>query len=273
MWVLVAALTLTGAVQAAPAAAAQTAPAVAAQATPAVAVTTFDQWWPEVATRLERGALTGKDVDLREARGILLRGLGTQLTPAQSGLAGYALGYADWRLVRVPGLKKEEVISLLEEAAARLQEVVAADPKNAEAQALLAGVYGSQMGFVASLGVELGPKASAALEKAVKLEPTNPRVVFLQGTSAFHTPPAYGGSVEKAEALYKKALILFETEPRDRPWPNWGRADLHVWMGQLLEKRGDTTGARAEYNKALAAEPTFGWVKHVLLPRLEAAPK
>jgi len=234
----------------------------------AAASAAFTEWWPEVAVRLERGPFVEKD--LREAREACLKGLEGELKPEQASLAHYAVAYADWRLVRAPGIQKEEQPGLHDEAVAHLQKAISADPKNAEALGLLAAVYGSQMAFVPALGMELGTKASEALEQALKLQPNNPRLVFLQGSSAYHTPPAYGGSVDKAEALFKRSLGLFESEPKDRPWPNWGRLDAHLWLGILYEKRGDRDGARTEYKKTLSIDPEFGWVRYVLLPRLEA---
>jgi tetratricopeptide (TPR) repeat protein len=230
----------------------------------------FAEWWPEAAARLERGPFVEKD--LRDAREACLKGLDGELKPEQKALAHYAIAYADWRLVRVPNIPKEEVPGLHDDAVAHLQKAVAADAKSAEALGLLAAVYGSQMAFVPALGMELGTKASEALEQGLKLQPNNPRLVFLQGSSAYHTPPAYGGSVDKAEALFRKSLSLFESEPKDRPWPNWGRLDAHLWLGILLEKRGDREAARGEYKKTLAIDPEFGWVRYVLLPRLDARP-
>jgi tetratricopeptide (TPR) repeat protein len=93
--------------------------------------------------------------------------------------------------------------------------------------------------------------------------------VLGKGIGALHTPAMFGGGMDKAEPLVRQAIELFQQEPPDRPWPNWGRLDAHAWLGQILARRGDRAGARAEYEKALALEPESGWVKHVLLPALE----
>ena len=54
--------------------------------------------------------------------------------------------------------------------------------------------------------------------------------------------------------LFRRAADLLDAA-KDTPWPNWGRFDAHVWLGQALGKRGDKSGALAEYNKALALAP------------------
>jgi Flp pilus assembly protein TadD len=115
----------------------------------------------------------------------------------------------------------------------------------------------------------LGPRASGALDKAAEIAPDNPRVVVLQGISAFNTPALFGGGTEKAERLLRRSLTLFAREPADRPWPNWGRFDAHVWLGQALLGKGDRAGARAEYDRALTLAPGSRWVRSVLLPAIE----
>ena len=65
-----------------------------------------------------------------------------------------------------------------------------------------------------------------------------------------------------------QALTRFDQEGARAPWPNWGRFDAHVWLGQALAARGDKAGARSEYEKALAIAPGSNWVKLSLLPQV-----
>jgi hypothetical protein len=87
--------------------------------------------------------------------------------------------------------------------------------------------------------------------------------------SAFNTPVMFGGGKDKADKLLRHSLERFVAEPRDKPWPNWGRFDAHVWLGQTLLEKGDRAGARAEYDKARALAPNSGWLRYVLIPALE----
>jgi hypothetical protein len=80
----------------------------------------------------------------------------------------------------------------------------------------------------------------------------------------------FGGGMDKAEQLLRRSLERFAVEPRDKPWPNWGRFDAHVWLGRALLERGDRAGARAEYDKAREVAPNSGWLRYVLIPALEA---
>src|SRR5262249_58421019 len=113
----------------------------------------------------------------------------SSLKPGESVLVRYSLGYADWRLARAPKAKKEEQMPLHEEAIDQLRKALKIDPKNAEALGLLAAVYGSQMGLVPALGMELGQKASELMDQAIKIAPNNPRLAFFRPPSAFPTPP------------------------------------------------------------------------------------
>ena len=141
-----------------------------------------------------------------------------------------------------------------------------------ETYALLSSVYGlqiatSRVSMIA--GMRLGPKATEQMSRAVEAGPRNPRVWVLRGISAFNTPSAFGGGIDKAEAYLKKALELSATDSPAAPLPAWGRADVHVWLGQLYAKQGKRDAARAEYRAALALQPGHPWITQVLLPQLD----
>ena len=83
----------------------------------------------------------------------------------------------------------------------------------------------------------------------------------------------FENKLDKAEKLLRRAIMLLDKEPVEKPWPNWGRFDAHAWLGQILIKKRDYTGARMEYEKALAIAPKSGWITYVLMPELEKAVK
>ena len=227
------------------------------------------QDWTELTSRLERAALRGVGRENRTIRTELLRRLTQPSAKADTLLVQYTLAYLGYRMANMPDVTEREQSDLLDDAIDRLQEVLEADPKHAEAHALLGSVYGVQAGRSPLKAMFLGPRASAALDRASNLEGSNPRVVLLEGIGAFNTPAMFGGSVEKAERLLRQSLDLFGREPATKPWPNWGRFDAHVWLGQALVDKGDRAGARAEYDKALAIAPDSGWVRFALMPALE----
>jgi len=67
-----------------------------------------------------------------------------------------------------------------------------------------------------------GVKAKNDLEVAIRLNPDNPRIYYLQGESLINTPAAFGGGKDKAKPLFEKAIALFKTDKPKPLWPNWG---------------------------------------------------
>src|SRR4030095_8049783 len=231
------------------------------------------QAWAAVAGRVERAALSGSTQELREIRGQLILELPQSPGERPEPLGQYAIAYAGWRMATLPDVPKSEQDDLLDDAADRLEAILKTSPKHAEALAPVGTIYGQQAGRSMMRAIVLGPRSMGALERAAEVESANPRVLLLQAITALHTPSAFGGIRDKAEHLLRRSLDEFSREPRTKAWPNWGRFDAHAWLGQLLRRKGDLDGARAEYQKALAIAPDSPWLRTVLLPALERASK
>ena len=225
--------------------------------------------WTDIVARLEGGAAASDAAVLRGAiadadRLADVTGLDRERELALNGAA-----YGAWRLSAIPGVQPAESLKALQGAEKDLHDLLKIDPRSGEAHALLASVLGQRIRFSGGGNKrELGPQAQDAREQALKLEPNNPRVVLQNAVTLYHTSAEYGGGPDKAEPGLRQAIALFEREPAGRPWPNWGRFDAHAWLGQVLAARGDKSGARGEYDKALAVWPNSGWVKNVLIPAL-----
>jgi tetratricopeptide (TPR) repeat protein len=179
----------------------------------------------------------------------------------------YAIGYADRRLAYIRSVTKADRAAAMTEAVARFEEVVKSDPKNAEGHALLASCLGSMIGFEPGRAMELGPRAGMEMMQALMLGPNNPRVLLLAGQSTLFKPEEYGGGAEKAEPLLRQAASIFSQEPEDLPWPNWGRVEVHIWLGQLLDKIGKRDAARTEYETAAKIAPKAQWPRAMLQSR------
>ena len=231
------------------------------------------QAWAAVAGRLEQAALSGSTQELRKIRARLIRELPQSPGERPKSFGLYAIAYAGWRMATLPDVPRSEQDDLLDDAADRLEAILKISPKDAEALALVGAIYGQQAGRSMMRAVVLGPRSMGALERAAQVESANPRLLLQQGISALHTPPAFGGSRDRAEHLLRRSLDEFSREPLTKAWPNWGRFDAHAWLGQVLGRKGDLNGARAEYEKALAIAPESPWLQTVLLPALERASK
>jgi tetratricopeptide (TPR) repeat protein len=219
--------------------------------------------------RLERAIVVRDRGALEDCREVLRR------EEAPSPLGGsvqraYTLAFINSRLApMLPPSRGAERKALLEEAAEALRQAVRLNPRDAEAHALLGAVYGAQVSGSRLKGMTQGPKISAAFKEAERLAPNNPRVALQKGISLFYVPKAFGGGPEAAERELRRAEALFAREPAGKPWPNWGRVDVHVWLGRALAEKGDRQGARAAYQRALALAPDHAMVRGELLPAVE----
>lgn len=211
-----------------------------------------------VVPRLERAVAASDRQGLSECR--------QRLSSPSQLLSRYTLAYVDWRLAKVDARGAR---GLLKEAQSGLEKTLSESPADAEALALLGSVLGSRIDRSHWLAVFLGPRSCTCLDRAEALAPDNPRVLLQQGVGAYFTPRSFGGGLERAQTKLQKAADLFAREGSDKPWPNWGRAEVYAWLGQVLAKRGDVAGARVEYERALEVEPGDAWVSGVLLPSLD----
>lgn len=163
------------------------------------------------------------------------------------------------------------------ERARDVLERLAADsaaPVLPETYALLSAVFGLQIAtsrVTPVAAMRFGPKSNEWMARAVAAGPDNPRVYLVRGIGKFNTPSAFGGGVDKAEADLKKAIELFARDDAQPPNPSWGRAEAHVWLGQVYAREKRVDAARAEYEAALRIEPNNVWVRSTLLPALGPA--
>jgi tetratricopeptide (TPR) repeat protein len=239
----------------------------------ATAQQTVPEGWPDLSARLQRAGTSDNAADLRALRVDLLRASTKPAGKEADALVQYAIAYLASRMAFLPGVADKERDDLLADGVQRLEAVLKANTRDVEAHILLGALLGSQIARSPMKGITLGRRAGDELERAAEIAPDNPRVHLQQGISAFNTPAIFGGGTDKAERSLRRSIELFQREPVDRPWPNWGRLDAHAWRGQALLEKGDRAGARAEYDKALAIAPQSGWVRYSLLPALEKAEK
>jgi tetratricopeptide (TPR) repeat protein len=216
-------------------------------------------------------AAAGDEEALREA--IALAERAVTVHPGAALLHHYH-GYALYRLAARHGCDEEAdprcVWQLLEQAKSALEASAERAP-TAETHALLASVYGLMISENPSLGPSLGQRIDGLQADALALDPENPRVWLLKGIGEFFTPEAYGGGVEPALAALERSARAFETDAPVPPRPRWGRADVHLWLGQVHQAKGDADEARRHYERALELEPSNAWVRDHLLPALDAA--
>ena len=109
-----------------------------------------------------------------------------------------------------------------------------------------------------------GMKSAKAIGKAKKLDPENPRVYMIDGTGTLYKPKMFGGGVDKAIPLFEKASELFLQEEDRGIYPDWGKDEVYVWLGNAYKEKKEDSTAVEFYKKALEVNPDCGWAKGIL---------
>jgi hypothetical protein len=82
--------------------------------------------------------------------------------------------------------------------------------------------------------MQYGPQATQALETAKKLDPSNPRITYLEAIDKFYTPEQYGGSKTEAKKLFEEALKKYEAfKPESSIHPSWGKGNTQYFLTQV----------------------------------------
>jgi hypothetical protein len=72
------------------------------------------------------------------------------------------------------------------------------------------------------------------LSRAKEINPDNPRIYYLMGTSKFYTPKAFGGGKKAALPYFEKAGGLFEKETNeDIIRPYWGKHANEYFLAEV----------------------------------------
>jgi tetratricopeptide (TPR) repeat protein len=125
----------------------------------------------------------------------------------------------------------------LDQAQKYLDQAFKIDPNESELYMLQGFLYPSRITIdPMNRGITLMPEMNKALDKALELNPDNPRVYYLRATMTFHMPEAYGGGAAKALPLYQIAQEKFGIfKPKTALSPNWGKESNETELKKSLE--------------------------------------
>ena len=215
---------------------------------------------------IEEGYARFSDQEMLKARGLFERAL--SMEPANEWALYYQF-YTDYRL-SIYYMQKDsddsfdKYMDLAEEEGKSLTEKF---PKNAEAKALMCSLYGIKISKSWMKAPFLGPKSKDYIEAALKLAPENPRVILQAGVSKFNTPGFFGGSKDKAMEYFQSAINMLENaSPDSSIEPGWGYMEACAWLGMAYVDKKEFDKAVSIYEKALAVNPDYAWIKYSLLP-------
>lgn len=113
----------------------------------------------------------------------------------------------------------------LDQAQKYLDQAMAIDANETELYMLQGFLYPSRINIdPMGRGMTYMGKMNSALDKALELNPDNPRVYYLRATMTYHMPEAYGGGATKALPLFQTAAEKFQIfKPKTELYPNWGK--------------------------------------------------
>ena len=77
------------------------------------------------------------------------------------------------------------------------------------------------------------PQSAALTEKAIALNPENPRAHLMKGQQLFYTPEAFGGGKAKAKPVLMVAAEKFDNFKAVGLAPNWGKGRCQGLLKQV----------------------------------------
>lgn len=132
--------------------------------------------------------------------------------------------------------KKKDLF--LDEADKYFEKIQTIDSQNDETWVLAALITNARISVDGqNRGMQYGAIFNQYIEKAEKINPNNPRIQYLKGSSLFYTPEMYGGGKAKAKPYFEKAKELFAKEHKSSVLkPVWGEKQNLDFLKQCDEK-------------------------------------
>lgn len=122
-----------------------------------------------------------------------------------------------------------------DKAQAFLNEAFKLAPEESELFALQAFLYPARiMVDPMNRGMMYFESLNSAIDKAIALNPENPRPYYLRAITILNMPPEFGGGAEAAKPLFEKARDKFNSFKPETPIsPDWGKEQNEQEMSRL----------------------------------------
>jgi tetratricopeptide (TPR) repeat protein len=134
--------------------------------------------------------------------------------------------YCAYTNVRISNLQKtpQAKDDYLDKAQTHLDNALKTQKDDSEITALQGFILMMKVSVdPANRGQTLSPKVSAIFEKAIKLNPSNPRALFLIANWEYGMAKFFNGDTSNACRNIIRALELFESEAKGEFDPAWGK--------------------------------------------------
>lgn len=133
--------------------------------------------------------------------------------------------------------KGEKIDQLLDAVEPILRDMEKRQPQESELYVLEAMINQARISVEPkSRGMKYFPIYSQLLEKAIIMNPENPRAYLIKGLGIMHMPEAFGGGKKNALPVLEMANAKFESyKPTTEQYPTWGR-EFASYMLQECKK-------------------------------------
>lgn len=152
--------------------------------------------------------------------------------------------YSAYGYIRMSGMyeKGEDKDKFLNLAIKEVDKGMAIDETNSELESLRGYCYMMQLTVdPQNRGMTYSGLAFQSFQKAIKLDPENPRAHYLMGRMQHGTAQFMGGGFEDACGSLFKALVIFKKgEESDNPFaPTWGQETTEASIKEICEGEGN----------------------------------
>lgn len=164
----------------------------------------------------------------------------------------YQIAFADFQLLYITYGQRPDSKKLVDETMVHLNTAIQTKPNFTEAYTVSA-LCSFYLSFLDRAQAETH-KSNAAqmLQKALTLEPENPRVYVAQAFSAVFSDAA----LSRQHAL-KAAALYEQQEPKQKGYADWWRVTPYSYLSALNYYLGEPEKMREPVDKALALRPDF----------------
>ena len=159
------------------------------------------------------------------------------LADANSWLANYYAAYTNVRLAeRSEGSTIDSFCDEAEKYLKLAEKQPTADPS--EIATLYAYLYSSKVRVNPMMrGSKYGRTSGQYLQKAIQLNPDNPRPYIVRAVGIYHTPKVFGGGAEKAKPVLTQAFEKFaKFTPKTPNSPHWGKSMADYLQKEIQKK-------------------------------------
>jgi tetratricopeptide (TPR) repeat protein len=183
-----------------------------------------------------------------------------------SALDRYHLAHAQYRLALLTaGRDDKRSARAAEDCIKSLDRAKEQQADFVEAHVLQGACYFALARVQAYKSMLLGPLGTREIDKALALEPDNPRAVLLDGEDLRDRPTVLGGDRDRSFGRLQRAVRLFDTRKPSPPGgPSWGQAEAWVEVGHGYVERKDVANARNAFERALAVAPDYAAAQRAL---------